>query len=196
MICTKIINDSLLGDIAEITIKNNKGAYVTFFSLGATIKSIVVPDKNGKLTEPDMLGLQISAKIEAAYLEKNKHVPPDQLINVQRRIVLDAIDRLWMEHLYRMDQIRSSIYLRVYAQKDPLIEYKNEAFKAFEELMNNLQQSVTKSLFANYFPTPDDIADIINSLPEELRAQLTDFELVTAPDGTLALKASRQTQGA
>ncbi|MEG2075711.1 MAG: hypothetical protein RRY34_04325, partial [Victivallaceae bacterium] len=81
------------------------------------------------------------------------------------------------------------------AQKDPLIEYKNEAFKAFEELMLNLQQSVAKSLFANYFPTPDDIVGIINSLPEELRAQLTDFELVTAPDGTLALKASRQTQG-
>ncbi len=201
--------DELIGnEISTVSAEESKGS-ITFNKeqLAARLNHILPMqfkaedftegfNKNGKLTEPDMLGLQISAKIEAAYLEKNKHIPPDQLINVQRRIVLDAIDRLWMEHLYRMDQIRSSIYLRVYAQKDPLIEYKNEAFKAFEELMNNLQQSVTKSLFANYFPTPDDIADIINSLPEELRAQLTDFELVTAPDGTLALKASRQTQGA
>lgn len=65
MIYTKIINDSLLGDIAEITVKNNKGAYVTFFSLGATIKSIVVPDKNGKLTDVT-LGYQTPRE----YIEK------------------------------------------------------------------------------------------------------------------------------
>ena len=65
MITTSIFNDSLLGEIAEITITNKKGAYVTFFSLGATIKSIVVPDKNSKLTDV-VLGYETPCE----YIEK------------------------------------------------------------------------------------------------------------------------------
>ena len=53
---------------------------------------------------------------------------------VQKMLLLQAIDQRWKEHLQRVDQLREWINLRAYAQKDPLVEYKQEAFKAFEEM--------------------------------------------------------------
>src|SRR5205807_405650 len=62
-------------------------------------------------------------------------------------IILNAIDRLWQEHLYAMDALREAVYLRAYAQKDPLIEYKTEAFEMFTELMSNIKNEVLHNLF-------------------------------------------------
>jgi preprotein translocase subunit SecA len=61
--------------------------------------------------------------------------------------VLNAIDRLWQEHLYAMDALREAVYLRAYGQKDPLIEYKNEAYEMFVELMGNIKNEVLNNLF-------------------------------------------------
>ena len=66
---------------------------------------------------------------------------------LERHIILDAIDRLWQEHLRAMDHLRSSIGLRAYAQKDPLIEYKQEAFKMFDELIQAIDQEILVNMF-------------------------------------------------
>jgi len=67
--------------------------------------------------------------------------------SLERYIVLNAIDRLWQEHLYAMDALREAVYLRAYGQKDPLIEYKNEAYEMFVELMGNIKNEVLNNLF-------------------------------------------------
>src|SRR5690606_11352360 len=61
--------------------------------------------------------------------------------------MLSAIDRQWQEHLYNMDSLRMSISLRAYGQKDPLIEYKAEAFKLFEELMVSVKSEICRNIF-------------------------------------------------
>jgi preprotein translocase subunit SecA len=61
--------------------------------------------------------------------------------------MLEAVDRLWQEHLYCMDNLRSSINLRAYAQKDPLMEYKQEAFKIFSSLMAEINQEIMTNMF-------------------------------------------------
>src|SRR5207253_1204555 len=66
---------------------------------------------------------------------------------VERYTILSAIDRLWQEHLYGMDSLRNSIGLRAYGQRDPLIEYKAEAFKIFEELMVNIKTEICHNIF-------------------------------------------------
>ena len=66
---------------------------------------------------------------------------------MERYIVLNAIDRLWQEHLYAMDALREAVCLRAYGQKDPLIEYKNEAYEMFVELMGNIKNEVLNNLF-------------------------------------------------
>ena len=69
------------------------------------------------------------------------------MTSLERYIVLNAIDRLWQEHLYAMDALREAVYLRAYGQKDPLIEYKNEAYEMFVELMGNIKNEVVNNLF-------------------------------------------------
>src|SRR5207253_8245524 len=66
---------------------------------------------------------------------------------VERYTILSAIDRLWQEHLYGMDSLRNSIGLRAYGQRDPLIEYKAEAFKIFDELMVNIKTEICHNIF-------------------------------------------------
>ena len=61
--------------------------------------------------------------------------------------MLNAIDRLWQEHLYAMDSLREADYLRAYGQKDPLVEYKTEAYEMFVELMANIKDEVLHDLF-------------------------------------------------
>ncbi len=72
---------------------------------------------------------------------------PDNLRSVERYTILSAIDKLWQEHLYHMDSLRNSIGLRAYGQRDPLIEYKVEAFKMFDELMLNIKTEICRNIF-------------------------------------------------
>src|SRR3954470_17231181 len=86
-------------------------------------------------------------KIKNAYERKSGHEEPTAVKSLERYIILNAIDRLWQEHLYAMDALREGVYLRGYAQKDPLIEYKTEAYDMFVELMANIKNEVLNNLF-------------------------------------------------
>src|SRR5690348_7755332 len=86
-------------------------------------------------------------KIKNAYERKSSHEEPTAVKSLERYIILNAIDRLWQEHLYAMDALREGVYLRAYAQKDPLIEYKAEAYDMFVELMANIKNEVLHNLF-------------------------------------------------
>jgi preprotein translocase subunit SecA len=82
-----------------------------------------------------------------AYELKISFEQVEQLEAVERYTILSAIDRLWQEHLYGMDSLRNSIGLRAYGQRDPLIEYKAEAFKVFEDLMVNIKTEICHNIF-------------------------------------------------
>jgi preprotein translocase subunit SecA len=86
-------------------------------------------------------------KIKDAYERKSSHEEQTAVKSLERYIILNAIDRLWQEHLYAMDALREGVYLRGYAQKDPLIEYKTEAYDMFVELMANIKNEVLHNLF-------------------------------------------------
>ena len=89
----------------------------------------------------------ISDSVRKAYDIKISFENPDALKEVERFTILSAIDRLWQEHLYEMDSLRYSIGLRGYGQRDPLIEYKAEAFKIFDELMVNVKTEICHNIF-------------------------------------------------
>jgi preprotein translocase subunit SecA len=86
-------------------------------------------------------------RVKEAYERKSSHEEPTAVKSLERYIILNAIDRLWQEHLYAMDALREGVYLRGYAQKDPLIEYKTEAYDMFVELMTNIKNEVLHNLF-------------------------------------------------
>lgn len=89
----------------------------------------------------------ISEKIQEAYSVKISFEEPEKLTTVERFTILTAIDKLWQEHLYEMDSLRYSIGLRGYGQRDPLIEYKSEAYKIFDELMVNIKTEICHNIF-------------------------------------------------
>ena len=89
----------------------------------------------------------ISKSIRESYELKVSFERIDALTNIERYTILDAIDRLWQEHLYGMDSLRNSIGLRAYGQRDPLIEYKAEAFKLFDALMVNIKSEICHNIF-------------------------------------------------
>ncbi len=86
-------------------------------------------------------------KVKDSYERKSNHEEPTAVKSLERYIILNAIDRLWQEHLYAMDALREGVYLRSYAQKDPLVEYKTEAYEMFVELMANIKNEVLHNLF-------------------------------------------------
>ena len=89
----------------------------------------------------------ISDAVRRAYEVKISYEDPEALKTVERITILTAIDKLWQEHLYEMDSLRYSIGLRGYGQRDPLIEYKAEAYKIFEELMINIKSEICHNIF-------------------------------------------------
>jgi preprotein translocase subunit SecA len=89
----------------------------------------------------------ISDNVRKAYELKASFENADALKSIERYTILSAIDKLWQEHLYGMDSLRGSIGLRAYGQRDPLIEYKAEAFKMFEELMINIKTEICHNIF-------------------------------------------------
>ena len=95
----------------------------------------------------DKVSSNLTYKIKDLYQIKTDHEEPEHLDGLERSILLGSIDRLWQEHLFSMDSLRESVSLRAQAQKDPLVEYKNEAFKIFTELMENIDAEVVLSLF-------------------------------------------------
>jgi preprotein translocase subunit SecA len=89
----------------------------------------------------------ITDAIRKAYELKVSFEEPDKLATVERYTILQAIDKLWQEHLYEMDSLRHSIGLRAHGQRDPLLEYKAEAFKIFDELMVNVKTEICHNVF-------------------------------------------------
>jgi preprotein translocase subunit SecA len=86
-------------------------------------------------------------RVENSYRQKVSHEESDAVAGLERYILLNAIDRLWQEHLYAMDGLREGIYLRSYGQKDPLVEYKAEAYEMFSQLMASIKNEVLSNLF-------------------------------------------------
>ncbi|MDP3724641.1 MAG: SEC-C metal-binding domain-containing protein, partial [bacterium] len=82
-----------------------------------------------------------------AYGQREKAVGEEGMRQIERYAVLSSIDQLWMDHLDAMDDLREGIGLRGYAQKDPLVEYKSEAFSKFEQLIALIDAEITRRIF-------------------------------------------------
>ncbi|MBL9152661.1 MAG: preprotein translocase subunit SecA [Verrucomicrobiales bacterium] len=106
-------------------------------------------------------------RIRTAYELKAAHENPDVLEDLERFIILNAIDHLWQEHLYEMDGLRESIGNYRYAQKDPLIEYKHAAFELFVGLMDRVKGEVLHALFRTT-TRPDQYQSFLRNLPQRL----------------------------
>ncbi|MCL6708679.1 preprotein translocase subunit SecA [Pseudomonas sp. R2.Fl] len=92
------------------------------------------------------LTTRITAAADKYMAEKAERFGPEIMTYVQRSVVLQTIDNLWREHIVNLDHLRSVVGFRGYAQRDPLQEYKAEAFELFQALLANLREAVTMQM--------------------------------------------------
>jgi preprotein translocase subunit SecA len=89
----------------------------------------------------------IANAVAERYAEKEKQFSPDLLRWLERRIILDVVDSQWKDHLLSLDHLKEGIGLRGYGQKDPLVEFKKEAFTLFEDMMARIDNETVRYLF-------------------------------------------------
>jgi preprotein translocase subunit SecA len=94
-------------------------------------------------------------QVLVAYKRREEMLGNDHMREIERRSLLSVVDDLWRDHLHEMDLLREGIGFRAYAQKDPLIEYKKEAFYLFQSLIININKNVTKKVFTVYLLTKE-----------------------------------------
>jgi len=85
----------------------------------------------------------ILQEVESRLAEREKDLPEDVVKMVRKSILLQVLDQLWKDHIAALDLMRHTIVLRAYGQKDPLNEYKKEAFNMFSDLLNTLKERVS-----------------------------------------------------
>ncbi len=111
-------------------------------SLPVTITTEELTNQN-----ENALSAMIVEKVYKAYQDCVSGVPLELLDQQERQMFLHAIDPLWQEHLDEMDELREGVYLRAQGQKDPIVEYKNEAYELFVVLMKEIKQTALQNLF-------------------------------------------------
>jgi preprotein translocase subunit SecA len=114
--------------------------YVTTFHMRIDLEDILARTKA-------QVTLLATDRVRALQAGREAHESPEILQYLERNVLLRAIDRNWQNQLTEMEDLRRGVGLRTYAQKDPLNEYKAEAFKAFERLMQQLRTDTCSGLF-------------------------------------------------
>jgi len=84
---------------------------------------------------------------DTAYAAKEAEMTEPMMRKVEQFVVLKTIDSKWISYLTMMEHFKEGIGLRAFGQKDPLVEYKNEAFQAFQELLNDIQYEIAATVF-------------------------------------------------
>ncbi|MGB0688609.1 MAG: preprotein translocase subunit SecA [Paracoccaceae bacterium] len=97
-------------------------------------------------TDDETIREKLENAADQMMAEKAVAFGPDTMRQVEKQILLQTIDRKWREHLITLEHLRSVVGFRGYAQRDPLNEYKSEAFQLFEALLDGLRVDVTKQL--------------------------------------------------
>jgi len=120
----------------------------------------------------DELAEALVEKVKQRYEEKEALFGAQAMRWLERRILLDIVDTQWKDHLYSLDHLKEGIGLRGYGQKDPLVEFKKEAFILFEEMMTRIDNETTRYLFLVQPAKPEDQTREIERRQQRQQQQL------------------------
>ena len=95
----------------------------------------------------DFLRDEILAKIKEYYAIRQREFTPDRMLYLERYILLQVLDSNWKDHLDSLDNLKEGIGLRAYGQRDPLVEYKREAFAMFEAMIQSIKDEAVELIF-------------------------------------------------
>ncbi|MDG1184614.1 MAG: preprotein translocase subunit SecA [SAR86 cluster bacterium] len=129
---------------------------VEHYLIETNIQNKVLEDK--KLT-PELIASLVSSIAASRY--KEKYITIEQnIIQLEKQVMLQILDVHWKDHLAEMDHLRQSVGLRAYAQKNPKNEYKREAFEMFETMLNTINTEAIKILFRLEIASEEEIQEL------------------------------------
>jgi preprotein translocase subunit SecA len=165
----EILQDVIAERCEEVTQENTeltRRALVewlqTTFPIAIRAEEIASKSEDG-----DALCELIFDRVKRAYELKVSTEDPGMLNNMERHIILQSIDTHWQEYLRGMDVLRQGVGLRAYGQRDPLVEYKREAFDMFATLMDDIKEDVAGSVFRSS-TSVESFESFMSSLPQTL----------------------------
>jgi len=151
----KRVNDAtsdIIGDYIDdhnLAAKNDQEAAVNELTEQLRAKfgyQIPVDTDSKEFKNSELLEKRIIDDLEKELLEKESLIGPEYMNLIIRDNYLNAIDRKWLDHLENMEALREAVYLRHYAQKNPLTEYKVEGFQLFEKMIEEIRQEIASRM--------------------------------------------------
>ena len=144
-----VMNDLVLTQAEKFLFDPKDGDLGAFMDWLGVMFPITVTEEDLRplMGQPQAAGELVMKRIEEAYEAKCASEDQQVLPFMERGVFLDAIDRQWQDYLRAMDDLRHGVNLRAYGQRDPLIEYKREAFHMFEQLMTTIKSEVASGEF-------------------------------------------------
>ena len=109
----------------------------------------------GGMEKKDIVDI-LYKKAVAKYEEKEQEIGPDRMREVERVVLLRNVDSKWMDHIDAMEELRKGIYLRSYAQRDPVVEYRIEGFDMFDEMVAAIREDTVKMLLTVRLRNPEE----------------------------------------
>jgi preprotein translocase subunit SecA len=139
---TRAVRAALRGDPADWPIEMMLAEINTIFPLPDSVDEDFVAENGREKTEDAILDAA-----EARYEESEERFTADMMRKVERAVMLQIVDRLWLQHLTMMQNLRQGIGLHAYGQRDPLVMYKKEGHEAFEELLGRIRHDIVHAIF-------------------------------------------------
>ncbi|MGV7119686.1 preprotein translocase subunit SecA [Sphingopyxis sp. 550A] len=136
--------------------------------------------------DPEIFEARLQEMADAAAAGKAAQVDQDTWHNVEKSILIQTLDHHWKDHLSTLDALRQAIFLRAYAQKQPINEYKQEAFALFERMLQNIREDVTRTVARIDFQFQEPEPAALPELPDFLTTHIDPF---TGEDNSADLDA-------
>ncbi len=137
------------------------------------------PDYDSWLTEeamdPETMEARVTEIAQAKLEAKRASIDPEIFRQIEKQILIQTLDHHWKEHLSTLDALRQVIYLRAYAQKNPINEYKQESFGLFQRMLDAIREGVTNTVSTNDFQVEDAQNGELPELPDFLTTHFDPF---------------------
>ena len=142
-----------------------------------------------KTMSSDQIATALVERVKLRYEEKEKLFGAEAMRYLERRVILDIVDAQWKDHLLSIDHLKEGIGLRGYGQKDPLVEFKKEAFTLFEDMMERIDTESVRFLFLMQPAKPPE--QEAREIEERQRRQQAQIRFSAGPAQTEAPKQVR-----
>jgi preprotein translocase subunit SecA len=143
----------MIDDVIDRVVSQNMGEsnYPEEWDLGAMVEALSVYVLQQRPTVEELISMSkeeipevMKERVHAHYEKKEEEMGEDVMRQLERIVILKIVDEKWMDHLDAMDQLRQGIGLRGYGQRDPLVEYKYEAYDMFQGMIEDIQNDVVR----------------------------------------------------